>query len=148
MVEDRARLREMLADLETTLDGLREKQGVSSNEYDSDRDLQDIVERRLEKATQTCIDIARLVCRLEGYDVSEETNADAIVILVDCGVLPESHRQDFVDIAGLRNVLAHRYRHVDSGEIYESYHDLDRLERFSEAAYLFLRNEFENTSES
>jgi uncharacterized protein YutE (UPF0331/DUF86 family) len=53
---------------------------------------------------------------------------------------PESHRQDFVDIAGLRNVLAHRYRHIDAGEIYESYHDLERLERFSEAIYLYLQN--------
>lgn len=51
MVEERARLREMLADLESFLDGLREKQGVTEQEYRTDVDLQDIVERRLEKAT-------------------------------------------------------------------------------------------------
>lgn len=141
MDDERARVREMLADLETTLAGLREKQGVSKEEYEDDRDLQDIVERRLEKATQTCIDIAQRICRIEKRDVDGETNADVLVALVELGALPESNREDFVDIAGLRNVLAHRYRHIDSEEIYESYHDLERLELFSEAIYLYLQGE-------
>jgi uncharacterized protein YutE (UPF0331/DUF86 family) len=62
------------------------------------------------------------------------------VALVELGVLPESSRQAFIDIGGLRNVLAHRYRHIDSEEIYEVYHDLDRLERFSEAIYQYLHD--------
>lgn len=66
MVDERSRLREMLVDLEQNLDGLREKQGVSKQHYEANIDLQDIVERRLEKATQTCIDIDRLIGRLEG----------------------------------------------------------------------------------
>lgn len=41
MVEDRERVREMLADLEGYLDGLREKQGVSKDRYVNDVDLQD-----------------------------------------------------------------------------------------------------------
>ncbi|WP_101297100.1 HepT-like ribonuclease domain-containing protein [Halegenticoccus soli] len=64
MVDEQARLREMLADLEEYLDGLREKQGVPKDRFENDADLQDIVERRLEKATQTCIDIGRLIGRL------------------------------------------------------------------------------------
>jgi uncharacterized protein YutE (UPF0331/DUF86 family) len=141
MVDPETRFREMLADLEALLDGLREKQGVSRQEYETDRDLQDIVERRLEKATQTCIDIGQVVCRLEGHEVGDSTNADVLARLVDIGVLPQSNRDEFVEIAGLRNVLAHRYRHIDSGEIYESYHDLARLEAFSEAIYLYVHEE-------
>lgn len=60
------------------------------------------------------------------------------VALVEMGVLPDAHRQAFIDIGGLRNVLAHRYRHIDAAEIYEAYHDLERLERFSEAVYRYL----------
>lgn len=60
--------------------------------------------------------------------------------LVDLSVLPEAHRQEFVDIGGLRNVLAHRYRHIDDVEIYEVYHDLDRLERFSESVYQYIHD--------
>lgn len=71
MVDDRTRCRELLADLEEYLDGLREKQGVDREAYTADADLQDIVERRLEKATQTCIDIGRLIGRLEGRDLGE-----------------------------------------------------------------------------
>lgn len=141
MVDERARLGEMLADLEGYLDGLREKQGVTEAEYLAEDDLQDIVERRLQKATQTCIDAGRRTGRIEGRDLSEATNADVLAALVDLGVLPESHRQEFVEIGGLRNVLAHRYRHVDDTEIYDVYDDLDRLERFSEAVYRYLHDD-------
>lgn len=140
MVDERARLREMLADLEEYLDGLREKQSVTEQEYLVEDDLQDIVERRLEKATQTCIDVGRRVGRIEGRDLSEATNADVFIALVDLGVLPETYRQEFVEIGGLRNVLAHRYRHINDTEIYEVYHDLERLERFSEAIYQYLHD--------
>ncbi len=141
MVDERTRLREMLADLEDTLDGLREKQGIPKQQYESDKDAQDIVERRLQKATQTCIDIGRRVCRHEGEELTDATNADVFAALVELGVLPESRRQEFIDIAGLRNVLVHRYRHIEPEEIYESYHDLERLERFSESIYLYLTDE-------
>lgn len=141
MVDERARLREMLAELEEYLDGLRDKQGVPKERFETDDDLQDIVERRLEKATQTCIDIGRLIGRLEGRNLNDVTNAEVFVALVDLDVLPPSHRQEFINIGGLRNVLAHRYRHIDTGEIYEVYHDLDRLERFSEAIYRYLHED-------
>lgn len=148
MVEERERLREMLADLETTLEGLRDKQGISKREYEADRDRQDIVERRLEKATQTCLDIARRLCLLEGRKIGDATNAETVAELVEMGVLPASHRQEFIDIAGLRNVLAHRYRHIDSAEIYETYHDLERLELFSEAVFLYLRDRENDATDS
>lgn len=138
MVEDRRRVRELLADLEGYLDGLRGKQGVSRKRYVADNDLQDIVERRLEKAAQTCIDIARLVGRLEGQNLGNETNTEVFIVLVELGVLSGSRRQEFVDTGGLRNVLAHRYRHIDAGEIYETYHNLERLERFSESVYRYI----------
>ena len=131
----------MLADLEEYLDGLREKQGVPRDRFENDTDLQDIVERRLEKATQTCIDIGRLIGRMEGRNLNEATNAEVLTALVELEILPTSHRQEFIDIGGLRNVLAHRYRHIDTGEIYEVYHDLDRLERFSEAIYRYLHED-------
>lgn len=131
----------MLADIEDYIDGLREKQGVSYDRYESDADLQDIVERRLEKATQTCIDVGRLIGRIEGQDLNESTNTDVFVRLVEMGVLPTEQRQEFVDIRGLRNVLAHRYRHIDAEELYETYHDLERLERFSEAVYRHLHED-------
>lgn len=140
MVDDRTRVRELLADLEEYLDGLREKQGVTKERYEADADLQDIVERRLEKATQTCIDIGRLIGRLEERELDAATNAEVFVALVDMGILPASHRQEFIDIGGLRNVLAHRYRQIDTTEIYEIYHDLERLERFSEAIYRYIHN--------
>lgn len=82
----------MLADIEDYIDGLREKQGVSYDRYESDADLQDIVERRLEKATQTCIDVGRLIGRIEGQDLNESTNTDVFVRLVEMGVLPTEQR--------------------------------------------------------
>lgn len=141
MVENRARIRELLAELENSLDGLREKQGVPRERYVADVDIQDIVERRLEKATQTCLDIGRLVGRLEGRDLHESTNAGVFVELVDLGVLPRDYREEFIDIGGLRNVLAHQYRDINADEIYDVYHDLERLERFSESIYRYVHDE-------
>lgn len=77
---------------------------------------------------------------MEGRDLGDATNAEVFVALVEMDVLPDSHRQAFIDIGGLRNVLAHRYRHIDATEIYEAYHDLDRLERFAEAVYRYLHD--------
>ena len=78
---------------------------------------------------------------MEGRNLNEATNAEVLTALVELEILPTSHRQEFIDIGGLRNVLAHRYRHIDTGEIYEVYHDLDRLERFSEAIYRYLHED-------
>lgn len=139
MVNEWTRLRELLADLEADLDHLRVKQGVSMQTYESDDDLQAIVEHRLEAVTQTSIDIGRRICRIEGRDTTDLTHAEVFGTLVELGVCPESHRQAFIDIGGLRNVLTHRYRDIDSEQIYEIYHDLDRLERFSEAVYQYLQ---------
>lgn len=82
-----------------------------------------------------------MIGRLESQDLSDVTNAEVFARLVELGVLSESYRQAFIDIGGLRNVLAHRYRHIDTEEIHEVYHDLDRLERFSEAIYLYIHDE-------
>lgn len=53
-------------------------------------------------------------------------------------VIPASHRQEFIDIGGLRNVPAHRHRHINTEEIYNVFHDLDRIERFSESIYQYI----------
>jgi uncharacterized protein YutE (UPF0331/DUF86 family) len=52
------RLRTKLGKLEQYLRGLEDKQHCSRDDYRSDRDLQAIVERRFETATQASIDIA------------------------------------------------------------------------------------------
>lgn len=79
-----------------------------------------------------------MIGRLEGRDLHDATNAEVFDALVEMEVLPASHRQEFIDIGGLRNVLAHRYRHINTEEIYNVFHDLDRLERFSESVYRYL----------
>jgi uncharacterized protein YutE (UPF0331/DUF86 family) len=80
------RVKSKLGDLETYLRGLAEKQGCSRKEYLRDRDLQDIIERRFEKATQASLDIASHIVAAEGLREPEDYG-DLFRILEAEGVL-------------------------------------------------------------
>lgn len=58
--------------------GLDEKKDVSREEYLEDRDLQDIVERRFEKAIQASLDVASHIVSVEGYRDSENRRFSSI----------------------------------------------------------------------
>ena len=83
---DPDRVTSKLGSLETYLRGLAEKQGCSWKEYRRGRDIQDIVERRFEKATRASLDIASHVVAAEGF--REPTNyGDLFRILEAEGIL-------------------------------------------------------------
>lgn len=72
------RVRSKLGKLEEYLRGLDEKRGVSREEYLEDRDLQDIVERRFEKAIQASLDVASHIVSAEGFRDSENRRFSSI----------------------------------------------------------------------
>lgn len=60
------RIRSKLGALEEYIRGLEAKRDHTREQYRSDRDLQDIVERRFEKAIQAAIDIGSHIIAAEG----------------------------------------------------------------------------------
>lgn len=64
---DPERVRSKLGRLEEYVCGLAEKQDHAKRDYRTDRDLRDIVERRFQKAIQTCLAIASQIVAEEGF---------------------------------------------------------------------------------
>jgi len=123
-------VRSKLGKLEEYLRGLDEKKGVSKEEYLEDRDLQDIVERRFEKAIQASIDVASHIVSAEGFREARDYG-DLFVVLGEEDVIDEDLDSKMVEMAGFRNVLAHEYSGIDDERVYRH---LDNLERFREFA--------------
>lgn len=109
---------------------LAEKQTVDFKTYRDDTSTRDIVERRFEKATQACIDIARILLRdIDG--TAPDTYAKAMQRLGEQHVLQSSTATEMARAAQFRNVLAHEYGDViDDEVVYEALQNLDRYRTF------------------
>jgi uncharacterized protein YutE (UPF0331/DUF86 family) len=110
------------------LEPLRDK---SRSEFDQDPYLRDIVERNLEVAAQSCIDISHRIISLEGARKPIDYY-DAILRMGELSVLPADFARHLAPLAGFRNVLVHEYLTVDWDEVYGTLHRLEDLERFAE----------------
>ena len=106
-------------------------------EFDQDPYLRDIVERNLEVAAQCCIDICHRIISLEGARKPVDYD-DAILRMGELGVLEADSARRLAPLAGLRSTLAHEYLTVDWDHVLQALHSLDDLERFAEAARLWL----------
>lgn len=131
------RVQSKLGALEEYLRGLEEKRGVSLEKYLGDRDLQDIVERRFEKAIQASLDVAAHIVSAEGF--REPNNyGDLFEILGEERVLSEDLVPKMVEMAGFRNVLAHEYSGIDDERVYQHLNNLERFRRFAKQVYGFV----------
>lgn len=112
------------------LELLARKQSVSREQYRSSPETRDVVERRFEKATTACLDIARILLKdIDGR--APESNAAAMKRLQEVGVLSADLTDEMAQAALFRNVLAHEYGDVlDHDIVYEALQDLDRYRRF------------------
>lgn len=123
-----------LGKLETYLRGLEDKRGVSLAEFRTDRDIQDIVERRFEKAVQASLDIASHI--VAGLPAREPTSyRDVFTVLAEEEILDGETAEDMEEMAGFRNVLAHDYAEIDHERVHRHLEHLDRFRRFAEAVH-------------
>lgn len=116
--------------VEECLELLSANQSLSREVYAEDPVMQDFVERRFEKASQACIDVARMLLRdIDGE--SPSSNAAAMRRLHTVGVLDEETAEAMAQAALFRNVLAHEYGEVlDQDIVYEALQDLSRYRDF------------------
>lgn len=116
--------------VEECLEILVRKQDVSREQYRSEPETRDVVERRFEKATGACLDIARMLLKdIDGR--APESNAAAMERLHEVGVLPADVADEMAQAALFRNVLAHEYGDVlDHDVVFDALQDLGRYRRF------------------
>jgi uncharacterized protein YutE (UPF0331/DUF86 family) len=107
--------------------------------FQEDPYLRDIVERNLEIAAQSCIDICHRIIALEDAQKPKDYY-EAFLIVGELGVLPVDFSQRMAPIAGFRNILVHEYVSVNWDLVYENLQRLDDLYRFNELIRLWMQN--------
>jgi uncharacterized protein YutE (UPF0331/DUF86 family)/predicted nucleotidyltransferase len=116
---DRDRVIEFLRLISADVQDLREKAQTSKEEYLQSRDVQAIVERRLQTAIESCLNIGNhLIARL-GLRPPQDYG-DVFRILRDADILPSECAEAMVDMARFRNLLVHLYWQLDYEHIYDS----------------------------
>ena len=137
---DPDRVTSKFGSLETYLRGLAEKQGCSWEEYRRGRDIQDIVERRFEKATRASLSVASHIVAAEGF--REPTNyGDLFRMLEAERILSSATADEMAEMAGFRNVLAYEYADIVDERVYDHLQDIERFERYGSAIYDFLNDQ-------
>jgi uncharacterized protein YutE (UPF0331/DUF86 family)/predicted nucleotidyltransferase len=116
---DRDRVIEFLRLISADVQDLRQKAKTSKEEYLQTRDVQAIVERRLQTAIESCLNIGNhLIARL-GLRPPQDYG-DVFRILREADILPSECAEAMVDMARFRNLLVHLYWQLDYERIYDS----------------------------
>jgi len=91
--------------------------------------LQDIVERNLEVAIQSCIDIANRIISVDELEKPKDYYG-SIIKLGEGNILPYDFAQKFAPIAGFRNILIHEYLDINWDEVYKNLQKMDQFYKF------------------
>ncbi|MBW2368937.1 MAG: DUF86 domain-containing protein [Deltaproteobacteria bacterium] len=103
---------ERLQKLRNVESGLR-----SFDAFQSNTDLKDIVERNLQVAIETCLDIGKIVISRKKL-AEPKDNKGIFVILAEAGVINQQSLSFMIPMAGTRNILVHGYDKVDDSLVY------------------------------
>lgn len=127
-----------LADLKKYVGLLAEYRKKSREEIARDMTLRGAVERYLQLAIETVLEIGEMIIAAEALK-KPETYREVIEILGNEGVIEKRFAQKLAPIAGLRNMLIHRYDEIDIEELcHHLRHDLGDFDSFAKqvAAYV------------
>ncbi len=91
--------------------------------------FQDIIERNLQVAAQSVIDIANRIISIDALEKPRDYYG-AILTLGRASILPSDFAQKLAPIAGFRNILVHNYLEIDGNEVYSKLQHLEDLETY------------------
>lgn len=134
---DKQTVERRLFKLEQSLRKLKELSKVSWDEYKKDEGVQDRVERNLQIAAQSCIDIGSHVIADREYR-PPYGYGDIFTVLMEEGLLPEALADTMKQIAGFRNILVHDYLEVDPKIVYDSLKKIDDFNKFAKYVLTWL----------
>ncbi|MBU4075105.1 MAG: DUF86 domain-containing protein [Euryarchaeota archaeon] len=128
--EDRARIHLKLDEMMQYIEELKEML-PDEEEYLHDLKSRRACEKTIEVAIESVIDVCAMIVSSErlGMPSNEESIID---ILVEKNVLDMEFGERLKDMKGFRNILIHRYAHVDDGIVYSNLTDyLDDFGKFN-----------------
>ena len=109
---DRDLLRRKLTELSEYVSQVSEYEALSVERYRADWKTQRIVERTLQMAIETCLDIASHVLADRGLR-APSTYAETFEVLVQAGLMSPDLGQAMIEMTGFRNVVVHEYARID-----------------------------------
>jgi uncharacterized protein YutE (UPF0331/DUF86 family) len=116
--------------LDEYLKQIGEYASISLKAYSDDWKVQRIVERTLQMMIETCLDISGHIISDENLRVPE-TYADVFRIMVENGILSESHLDSYEKMARFRNIVVHDYERIDPeivvGILRNNLHDFEEF---------------------
>jgi uncharacterized protein YutE (UPF0331/DUF86 family) len=112
-------IKELLALLAQATKNLKSKQKVSLEEYLEPKnwELRDVVEREMERAIQSCIDMGTRLISQEGFPKAEDYH-HIFNILFQEKVISANLAKKMKEMVGFRNLLIHEYRRIKHEEVY------------------------------
>lgn len=111
---------------------LEQEAKLTFEELSEDVILRSAVERNLQVAIQSLLDIGTHIIAEMGFELPDE-NKDIFRILGDEGILPTEFADRIKGMAGFRNILVHGYIDVDFEKVY--HHLTNDLKDFKEFAH-------------
>lgn len=127
-------IRRKLAEIELLVAQVSEYREISADEYRSDWRTQRIVERTLQMAIETCLDVASHVVADRALKVPS-TYAETFDVLADAGLLSPELHLSMRRMVGFRNIVVHEYTSIDAEHVVRVLRDrLDDLTEFAAAA--------------
>jgi uncharacterized protein YutE (UPF0331/DUF86 family) len=109
---NRTLVREKLDSAMLCVSRIRSKLPKNQKDFLIDVDLQDIVSVNLERAVQSCVDVAAHLVSY-GNLPSVGTMADAFRALESAKILTQECCEKMRKAVGLRNLLVHQYKKID-----------------------------------
>lgn len=93
-------------------------QDIELNEYRADDDIQTIVERKLQLAIQTCIDISNYIIARNRFRIPDEEE-NIFLVLAQEGIIEEDLAERMKGMVNFRNILVHEYLEIDNDIVHK-----------------------------
>ena len=105
-------LNQKIESLRNCIERIESKKPFNAEDLRKNFDLQDIISINLERAVQTCVDIASHLLA-ENNGPTPVTMAQSFTLLADRKIISDDVSLALVKSVGLRNLLVHEYSKID-----------------------------------
>lgn len=105
-------LHQKIESLRNCIERIESKKPFTAEDLRKNFDLQDIISINLERAVQTCVNLASHLLA-ENNGPTPVTMAQSFTLLADKKIISEEVSSALVKSVGLRNLLVHEYSKID-----------------------------------
>lgn len=113
-------------------------QDLNLDEYRSDDDIQTIVERKLQLAIQSCIDIANYIIARKRLHIPDE-EANIFLVLAQNDIIEKNLARRMKGMVNFRNILVHEYLGIYNQIVHDHLNEnLQDFDKFAKSIVDFL----------